>query len=389
MTCETLGRADCQLFRRFGRPCVSGITSPMKKRLHGLRLLILLLPLTVSAAHSLRPPLASPVSITSNRPALVFESYLADQSRVVAESRPVISVDFHFRNQGRETVKITSIEPSCGCLSPRLSSTQIEPGQVGRITLPIRTVNEPAGLREYMVNVHYVDPQPRTVSITWRVQLPEKKLLIEPRVLMILGDIVGDEILPIRISDFRPGKTTTPLRITEIATAPSAIEASVGGQTAGDEVSETTINVRFSQNLPPGKHRGLITVRTEDPDYPSLHIPVIAGRPEPGTEGLLKASPEMGRVVIRRNKPEESAGSGITLAYPANWDIERCETFPAQLQVASVPVEQNSETTLTTTLTVSVTDLPPDGTQQGLITVHFSSPNGPRICTIPMSIVWL
>ncbi len=374
---------------RLERPRVSGITGPMEKRLHGLRLIILLLPLTVSAAHSLRPPAAPPVSITTDRPALVFESYLADQSRVVAESRPVISVDFHFRNQGREIVTITSLEPSCGCLSPQLSSTQIEPGQVGRITLPIRTVNEPAGLREYMVNVYYEDPQPRTVSITWRVQLPEKKLLIEPRVLMILGDVVGDEMLPIRISDFRPGRTSTPLRITEVLTAPAAIEASVGGQTAGDDVSETTVNVRFSHNLPPGKHRGLITVRTEDPDYPSLHIPVIAGRPEPGMEGLLKASPEMGRVVIRRNKPEESAGSSITLTYPASWDIERCETFPAQLQVASEPVEHDSETTLTAKLTVSVTELPPAGTQQGLITVHFTSPNGPRIYTVPMSIVWL
>lgn len=361
----------------------------MKTSFSRCRGLFLAVPLAVSTLHVLRPPVAPPLNITADRPALVFESYLADQSRVVAESRPVISEDFHFRNQGREAVRITGLEPSCGCLSPQLSATLIEPGRTGRLTLPIRTVNEPAGLREYQVNIHYEDPRPRTVSVTWRVQLPEKKLLIEPRVLMILGNLAENEVLPIRISDFRPGKTMTPLRITETTASPALIQASVGGQTTSDQASETTVNVRFSSSLPPGKHRGLVTVRTEDPDYPALQIPVIVGRPEPGLEGLLKASPEMGRVVIRQNRLEESAGTSITVTMPDDWSIDRVETFPPQLQVAASTLEPGAEGLLQATLSVGVLELPPAGTQQGLITLHLSSPNGPRLLTVPMSIVWL
>ncbi|MFM7058734.1 MAG: DUF1573 domain-containing protein [Planctomycetota bacterium] len=354
-----------------------------------LRLLFLTVPVAASAAHCLHSPFAPPLNITSDRPALVFESYLADQSRIVAESRPVISEEFHFRNQGAETVRITSVEPSCGCLRPQLSSTQIAPGQRGQITLPVRTVNEPAGLREYMVNVHYEDPRPRTVSITWRVQLPEKKLLIEPRVLMILGNLANDETLPVRISDFRPGKTDTPLRITDVSAAPGLITASVGGQTVSADASDTTVNVRFSQNLPPGKHRGIVTVRTEDPDYPALQIPVIVGRPVPDMEGRLKASPEMGRVVIRGNKPEESAGTSIAVFMPADWTVDSQETFPAELLATASPPEADAEGILKTTLAISVTALPPAGVQQGLITLHFKSPDGPQMLTVPLSIVWL
>jgi hypothetical protein len=240
-----------------------------------------------------------------------------------------------------------------------------------------------------MVNIHYEDPRPRTVSITWRVQLPEKKLLIEPRVLMILGSLAGDETLPVRISDFRPGNMDHPLRITEVSAAPALITASVGGQTASADASETTINVRFSQNLPPGKHRGIVTVRTEDPDYPALQIPVIVGRPVPDTERILKASPEMGRVVIRGNKPEESAGTSIAVNMPADWTVDRLETFPAALQATADSPSAHSEGIRQTTLTISVNALPPAGVQQGLITIHFNSSGGPQMLTVPLSIVWL
>jgi len=361
----------------------------MRNVLLNLRLVLIAVPVLASTTYSLRSASSPPLPIISDRPALVFESYLADQSRIMAESRPVISEEFHFRNQGPRTVKITNVEPSCGCLRPQLSSTQIEPGQRGRITLPVRTVNEPAGFREYMVNIHYEDPVPRTVSLTWRVQLPEKKLLIEPRVLMLLGNLAEDEPLPVRISDFRAGKTDTPLRITDVSAAPGLIQAAVGGQTLSADASETVVNVRFSSKLPPGKHRGLVTVLTEDPDYPALQIPVFVGRADPELEGRVKVSPEMGRVVIRGNKLEESAGTSIAVSMPAEWTIDRLETFPAELQATAGLPETDHEGSQKTTLSISVSALPPTGVQQGLVTLHLNSPAGPRMLTVPMSIVWL
>jgi hypothetical protein len=348
-----------------------------------------LLPLAISAFCSVRPTVGPPLTVTVDRPALVFESYLADQSQITAESKPVISEDFFFRNQGEQTVRITKIEPSCGCLAPQLSAQEFAPGETGRITLPIRTANEPAGLREYMVNISYEDPQPRTVSIFWRVRLPEKKLLIEPRVLMVLGDLSTSDEYAVRISDFRPGRTGTPLRITGVTAAPRQIQAQVSGQTAGGDVSETQISVKFSKDLPPGRHRGMITVETDDADYPALQIPVIVGRAESGLENRVMTSPEMGRVVIRRNRPEESAGTEIVLTTPTDWTITELETWPPQMSASAAAVVPAENDLKRTGISISVTELPPTGILQALLTVHCITPNGPRMITVPLSVVWL
>ena len=349
----------------------------------------LLLPLAFSAIFGFRPAAAPPLAITVDRPSLVFETYLADQSRVLAESKPVISEEFFFRNQGKQVVRITGLEPSCGCLAPQLSATEIAPGATGRITLPIRTANEPAGLRDYQVNIRYEDPNPRMVSINWKVRLPEKKLLIEPRVLMVLGDLAEGVEYPVRISDFRPGKAGTPLRITELSAAPAEIQAGVTAQSAGGDVSETTIGVKFSGDLPAGKHRGLITIQTDDGDYPVLQIPVIVGRPEAELEGRVTASPEMGRLVIRRNRPEESAGTEVMIRIPADWSISKLETWPEGLHAAAanaVALENGLQQTM---VSITVGELPPAGVLQALLTVRCSTPVGPRMITVPLSVVWL
>lgn len=262
-------------------------------------------------------------------------------------------------------------------------------GATGRITLPIRTANEPAGLRDYQVNLYYEDPKPRSVSINWRVRLPEKKLLIEPRVLMVLGDLAEGVEYPIRISDFRAGKAGTPLRITGISAAPAEIEARVAGQTAGGDVSETTIGVKFNGDLSPGKHRGLVTVQTDDGDYPVLQIPVIVGRPEADLEGRLTVSPEMGRLVIRRNRPEESAGAEVMIRTPAEWSVSKLDVWPEGLHASAAEAVALENGLQQTTVSISVGELPPAGVLQALVTVRCSTPGGPRMITVPLSVVWL
>lgn len=95
----------------------------------GLTALLLLLP-CLGSALSLRNSDSGPaLKVTGDRPALVFESYLADRSHITAESKPVISEEFYFRNKGNSVVRVTELTPSCGCLSPSISSREIPPGK--------------------------------------------------------------------------------------------------------------------------------------------------------------------------------------------------------------------------------------------------------------------
>jgi hypothetical protein len=79
----------------------SGDLTPASSMLSRILLALLLLP-CIASALSLRTRNTEPaLKVTGDRPALVFESYLADSSHLTAESKPVISEEFYFRNQGQ------------------------------------------------------------------------------------------------------------------------------------------------------------------------------------------------------------------------------------------------------------------------------------------------
>jgi hypothetical protein len=74
---------------------------------------------------------------------------------------------------------------------------------------------------------------------------------------------------------------------------------------------------------------------------------------------------------------------------PTDWTITELETWPPQLSAsaaAAVPAENDLQRTA---VSISIPELPPTGILQALLTVHCTTPNGPRMITVPMSVVWL
>lgn len=368
-------------------------------------LVLLLLPSLGSAVATLLPDSSPPLQVVTERPALVFETYLADSSQYEAESRPVITEEFHFRNQGQNPVEIIELKPSCGCLAPKASANVIAPGEIGRITLPVRTANEPAGVREYLVNVRYQDPKPREVTLTCRMLLPEKKLLIEPRVVMVMGQPAPDARYEVNISDFREGRAQQPLQISRVEATPYFVKASVAGQSTGEELSQTRLSVQFTAEQPAGQHRGLVSVFTNDPDYPVIQIPVVVGRRStaagdssssgPAEAPRARATPEMSRVVVNKNDISKSAGSDLQITAPASWTLSSIDGWPEQLQAnRDTPANETPNDAAAADqqkfrVTIGLKDLPATGVQQGVLTLNFTSPDGPRILTVPLSFIWL
>ena len=71
-----------------------------------------------------------PCLITTSRPSLVFEEYLADYGPAPVPLQPTLTPVFYLRNKGSEKVMITDMEPSCGCLAPSMSTREIAPGAI-------------------------------------------------------------------------------------------------------------------------------------------------------------------------------------------------------------------------------------------------------------------
>ncbi len=356
--------------------------------------LLLLLPAGWSAVRSTSPGDLPELRFSVSRPALVFETLIFDRSSIEAESRPLISEEFYFRNEGAEPVRIVELIPSCGCLKPVVSSSEIAAGESGRITIPVRTANEPAGKREYLVTVRYEDPHPREVTLTWKILLPQKKILVEPRVLMVIGEVASDDHYEITVSDFRPTHKESPLQLLRTESAPHFISAKVAGQSVTDSGTRTTLQVSFSDDLPPGQHRGMISAFTTDPEYSVLQIPVIVGRPQAAESEQIRVSPEMARLVFLRASPEESQSTQVTVTTPSGWSPIQVTSWPEQIDAQLVPSanpggSDSDQQSGKVQLRVQLTEEPSSGVEQGVISIDFETTDGPRLISFPVFIVRL
>jgi hypothetical protein len=213
------------------------------------------------------------------RPALVFDQYLVNLGKVQPANE--LRATFVYHNRSDRPVTIAEVAPSCGCLVPFVSSKAsaanqrqyvVEPGEDGYIVLRMLPANESPGRREYFIDVKYADVEPRSVRLTFRLELPEQAISVRPRALMVYQN--GKEPLrrEITVTDSRE----QPARITEASTNNPLVRVAPGDDrfTARGH-REYTLNVTVEGNVPPGRHEAIITIRTDDAHSSELRVPVI------------------------------------------------------------------------------------------------------------------
>ena len=231
--------------------------------------------LTASLVEFGRRPI--PLSIpASARPALAFDQYLVD----LGPTQPVAELQgkFRFRNRGGETVKLLDVRPSCGCLQPLVSGKEFAPGEDGQIIVRMRPANESPGKKEYFADVKYTDPEPREVRLTFKVELPERTIMVKPRALLVYQ--LSDErtIQELKVIDSRD----KPARIKDVSVNSPLVAVELGERRPGETGGiESLINVIVEGTVSPGRHDAVITVLTDDPDTPELRVPVIIQGPRP------------------------------------------------------------------------------------------------------------
>lgn len=231
--------------------------------------------LTASVVEFGRLPM--PLSIpTPPRPALAFDQYLVD----LGPTQPVVELQgkFRFRNRGSEPVKLLDVRPSCGCLQPLVSGKEFAPGEDGQIIVRMRPANESPGKKEYFADVKYTDPEPREVRLTFKMELPERTIMVKPRALLVYQ--LSDErtIQELKVIDSRE----KPARIKDVSVNSPLVAVELGDRRPGETGGiESSINVVVEGAVSPGRHDAVITVYTDDPDTPELRVPVIIQGPRP------------------------------------------------------------------------------------------------------------
>lgn len=230
--------------------------------------------------HSGAAPTPMSISIP-DRPALAFRQYAVDLGPIqpTGEARGT----FVFNNRGTGPVDITKVVPSCSCLVPRLDTKHFEPGEDGKIVLRVQPANESPGPKELFADVYYNDPEPREVRLTFKLQIPDKQMTVNPPALMVFHPAGSDPtVATFTVTDGRK-------RAFEI------LDLQINSELASPVIGERTISptgewsqtikVTIPGELPPGKKQVLLRIKTSDLDYPELRVPLLLQGPTPLGEG--------------------------------------------------------------------------------------------------------
>jgi hypothetical protein len=120
----------------------------------------------------------------------------------------VIVAKFRFTNVGTASLKITDMQPSCGCTTAFLEKKEYAPGESGEIEARFK----PGGRRGrqekwIVVKTDWVPPQPTILRFT--VNIPEP-ITIQPELVMWrVGDQLKSKTVQITVSDEIPTKVTS------------------------------------------------------------------------------------------------------------------------------------------------------------------------------------
>jgi hypothetical protein len=220
-----------------------------------------------------------PLSIENPQlPALAFHQYAVDLRKIHQTTET--QAYFDFENRGTETVHINKMEPSCGCLLPRLQGGRdgdIPPGERGRIVLRMQPANSTPGPHQYTITVNYTDPEPREAVLTLKLVIPETYMSITPPALMVYHPEGSQPTMAEFTITNGNGK---PFDVTDISVNSDLVEAVIGERhLTPDGKFQQTVTASISGELPPGKLQVLMRISTTNTDVPELRVPMLLQGP--------------------------------------------------------------------------------------------------------------
>ena len=308
---------------------------------------------------------------TSRQRTLQFARYCIHHGmRPVAPARYLLT-DFVFRNSGTVTIRIGKIERSCGCLAPSLDRSELQPGEVGQMSVSVEMAGEDSGFHEYQLTVHYEDAQPKQETLLIKAIFPEPEVQLTPRALRITQRTDETFRHPFTITDHRKA----PLRVLAVeSTSPHATPAIESVEKDGQI---TRVDVQFAGGVPAGEHRILLTAHTDDPTFSVLTMPVLLRGPERPVEVI--AEPSMVRMKIG-----DTVSQTLRLRIPLDWSVSHVDCFPPELQAAWQEPHAGSSHQLLE-LSLRLNGEPEPGVREGVVTVNAN--DGHEMASVRVEIV--
>lgn len=328
--------------------------------------MLALLPLLLSAGMGMSVGETPPLDRTGTlRHPLQFARYCHNYGREPIAPTAVLSSRFQFRNAGDSVIQLGDIERSCGCLTPQLSHRQLNPGEVGELTVSVPLTEQTAGPHEFQLTVHYSDPQPRHETVLIKAVFPEPEIHVTPRAIEVSQQGRSDQSMThhFTITDRRE----RPLRVESVESSSPWVTGSVAAKESDGEVIR--IAMQLEGTIPDGTHHVLMQAVTSDPKFPVVLMPIrLRGHERQET---VIVSPSMLRMHAADSSPQS-----VVVQIPADWQVSHADSFPAQLRCEWHPVSQPSAVGPTAAasqqirLDLRMMAAPAYGTREGVVTLY-------------------
>lgn len=218
-----------------------------------------------------------PLSIeTPTQPALSFQQYAVDRKKIPPTS--IVEASYGFHNRGSTPIRVT-MEPSCGCLTPRLEGVRdgvVEPGERGRVVVRMQPANSTPGPHEYTVKVKYVDSEPRETQLTLKLEIPAALWVTPPALIVSHPAGSTPTVADFMVTDGR-GKA---FEITNVSVNTALVEAVIGESSRSPVGNfQQSVRVSIAGDLPPGNNQVVLRIETDDPDMQELKVPLLLRGP--------------------------------------------------------------------------------------------------------------
>ncbi|GEM_PF-3147079 len=203
----------------------------------------------------------------------------------------VIEHDFVIRNTGDEPVNLTAVRPSCACTVPHYPPV-LQPGEEGVIRIAVDTKTLSAGKLTKTVTINTDAPNAQRVILKVNMVLVTP-LEFLPKALVYMRTVAGaggeEEVL------VRPHRKGMAVVGASSDNANILVEMVKAEGHTGDDASpqgglrslllprqgDYWLKVRLKDDTPVGLHRAVVTVKTNDSDYPEAVLKVNAAVAEP------------------------------------------------------------------------------------------------------------
>ena len=188
-----------------------------------------------------------------------------------------ITHEFHFKNRGKGTLKISNVSTSCGCTAAVESAKEIPPGGSGTIKATYHTSGRP-GLATKDIRVTSNDP--KTPEYHLKLQMTvERAVEVQPEHLYMYGVKKGENrVETVRIL----GKAGKRLRILSVESVQHVVGVTVvalSEEKTGRSGAAVTVSLPVTQAI--GPFTDNLKVKTDNPKKPELDIQVqgeVVGR---------------------------------------------------------------------------------------------------------------